>query len=64
MEIGDLCKVTSFKTHATCHHNDLVLVSKKLGSVYVEGINLKSLSFHHYLIQELEVISESNSKNN
>jgi hypothetical protein len=59
MKVGDLCKVTKALTHTSCQQDDLVLISRKVGSVYVEGINLKTLSFHHYLIHELEVISES-----
>ena len=59
MKVGDLCKVSKANTHKSCQQDDLVLVSRNIGSVYVEGINLKTLSFHHYLIHELEVISES-----
>lgn len=59
MKVGDLCKVLQEDTHTPCQKKDLVLVTKKLGSVYVEGINLKTLKFHHYNKFELEVISEN-----
>ena len=58
MKVGDLCKVIKEGTHTTCQKDDLVLITKKLGSVYVEGINLKTLNFHHYCKHELETISE------
>ena len=59
MKIGDLCKVLQEDTHTPGQKKDLVLVTKKLGSVYVEGINLKTLKFHHYNKFELGVISAS-----
>ena len=59
MRIGDLSKVQKENTHRPSQQGNLVLVTKQVGSVYVEGINLKTLKFHHYLIHELKVISES-----
>ena len=58
MKVGDLCKVLQEDTHTPGQQKDLVLVTKKLGSVYFEGINLKTLKFHHYNKFDLEVISE------
>ena len=58
MKVGDLCKVVKEDTHVTSQKGDLILVLAKLGSVYAKGINLKTLAFHHYIIQELEVVSE------
>jgi hypothetical protein len=57
MKVGDLCKVVKEDTHMSSQKDDLILVLAKIGSVYVKGINLKTLAFHHYIIQELEVIS-------
>jgi len=59
MKVGDLCKVQKENTHWAAQQGNLVLITKQVGSVYVEGINLKTLKFHHYNISELEVISES-----
>lgn len=63
LKVGDLCKVLQEDTHTPCQQKDLVLITKKIGSVqsnlYVEGINLKTRKFHHYNKFELEVISES-----
>ena len=59
MRVGDLCKVQKENTHWASQQGNLVLITKQVGSVYVEGINLKTLKFHHYNISELEVISES-----
>ena len=58
MKVGDLCKVQKENTHWASQQGNLVLVTKYVGSTYVEGINLKTLKFHHYAKTELEVISE------
>lgn len=59
MKVGDLCKVILANTHVETQLDHLVLITKKVGSAYVEGINLKTLRIHHYNKFELEVISES-----
>ncbi len=59
MKVGDLCKVQKENTHWASQQDNLVLITKLKGSVYVEGINLKTLKFHHYNKSELKVISES-----
>ena len=65
MKVGDLCKVISSVTHVTSQEGDLVMITKDQSnskweeSLYIEGINLKTLAFHHYTTSELEIVSES-----
>jgi hypothetical protein len=67
MKVGDLCKVTKANTHQISQEGDLVIVTKYVrhfpreDSMYVEGINLKTLKFHHYRKSDIEVINEKNS---
>tara|TARA_B100001250_G_C19753090_1_gene768752 strand:+ start:404 stop:583 length:180 start_codon:yes stop_codon:yes gene_type:complete len=59
MKVGDLCKIRKENTHIICQQGDLVLITKIIGSVYAEGINLKTCKFHHYCKDELEVINDN-----
>ena len=59
MNVGDLCVVSRMNTHSPCQLGQLVLVTKNLGSVYLEAMNIKTLNFHHYSYNDLELISES-----
>ena len=58
MNIGDICRVTKDGTHKSPQMGDLVLLTRTFGSVYVEGINLRTNTRYHYLKIELEVINE------
>ncbi len=57
MRIGDICRVIK-NSHRKPQKGDLVLLNRTFGSVYVEGINLRTNRTHHYLKTELEVINE------
>ena len=54
MNIGDICRVNTNLSHKPTQQNDLIMITRKVGSVYVEGINLKTNTKHHYLKTELE----------
>ena len=56
MRIGDICRVNTIMSHKPSQQNDLVLLTRTFGTVYVEGINLRTNTTHHYLRTELEVI--------
>ena len=56
MNIGDICRVNTNLSHKPTQQNDLIMITRKVGSVYVEGINLKTNTKHHYLKTELEVV--------
>ena len=56
MQIGDICKVIK-NGHTKPQKNDLIIITRKVGSVYVEGINLRTNTRHHYLKTELEVVT-------
>jgi len=56
MRIGDICRVTKDNTHKSPQIDDLVLLTRTFGSVYVEGINLRTNTRYHYLKTELEII--------
>ena len=66
MKAGDLCRVTVKWSHSTSQLNDLVLLIDNIGAsdlpgaTYFKGLNIKTNKFHHYHINELEVISEHN----
>jgi len=53
IEVGDLCRVIK-NGHTKPQLGDLVLVTRFVGSAYVEGKNLKTGGTHHYLKVELE----------
>ncbi len=57
MQIGDICKVVE-NGHTEPQLGDLVMIVRTIGSVYVEGVNLRTNTTHHYLKTELEVINE------
>ena len=57
MRIGDICRVTKDGTHKSPQIGDLVLITRLVGSVYVEGTNLRTNTRHHYLKTELEVVT-------
>ena len=57
MRIGDICRVTKDGTHKSPQIGDLVLITRLVGSVYVEGTNLRTNTTHHYLKTELEVVT-------
>ena len=57
MRVGDICRVVR-NGHTKSQQGDLVMVTRTVGSVYVEGVNLKTNKRHHYLKTELEVIHE------
>ncbi len=57
MQIGDICKVVE-NGHTEPQLGDLVMIVRTIGSVYVEGVNLRTNTTHHYLKTELEVIHE------
>lgn len=56
MNIGDICKVVE-NGHKRPQIDDLVLITRLVGSVYVEGTNLRTNTRYHYLRTELEVIT-------
>ena len=53
MEVGDICLVIK-NGHIKPQVGDLVIITRILGSVYVEGTNLSTNTTHHYLTTELE----------
>ena len=53
MEIGDLCRVIK-NGHTKPQLGDLIIVTRFVGSAYVEGTNLRTNTTHHYLKIELE----------
>jgi len=55
MQIGDLYRVIK-NGHAKPQLGDLIIVTRFVGSAYVEGINTKTGNRHHYLKVELEKI--------
>ena len=55
MQIGDVCRVIK-NGHTKPQIGDFVIVTRTIGSSYVEGLNLKTNTFHHYLRDELEVL--------
>jgi ribosomal protein L24 len=57
MQIGDICKVIK-NGHKKPQKGDLIMITRFVGSVYVEGTNLRTNTRHHYLKTELEVIHE------
>jgi len=56
MQIGDICKVIK-DGHQVPQVGDLIMITRTVGSVYVEGINLTTNKTHHYLKTELEVVT-------
>ena len=57
MQVGDICRVIK-SGHTKPQKGDLIMITRTVGSVYVEGVNLKTNNRHHYLKTELEVINE------
>ncbi len=57
MQIGDICRVIK-NGHTKPQKGDLIMITRTVGSVYVEGTNLRTNTTHHYLKTELEVIHE------
>ncbi len=57
MRIGDICRVIK-NGHKKPQKGDLIMITRTVGSVYVEGVNLRTNTTHHYLKTELEVINE------
>ena len=57
MNIGDICRVIK-NGHQKPQKGDLIMITRTVGSVYVEGVNLRTNTTHHYLKTELEVIHE------
>ena len=59
MQIGDICRVNTIMSHKPSQQNDLVLLTQTFSNngVYVEGINLRTNTIHHYLRTELEVVT-------
>ena len=57
MRIGDICKVIKDNTHKSPQVGDLIMITRTVGSVYVEGVNLTTNKTHHYLKTELEVVT-------
>ena len=55
MRIGDICKVIK-NGHTKPQMGDLIMITRFVGSVYVEGTNLRTNTRHHYLKVELEAI--------
>ena len=56
MRIGDICRVTKDGTHKSPQIGDLVLITRLVGSAYLEGINLRTNTRYHYLKTELEEV--------
>ena len=57
MKVGDLYRVIKnghTKTRVAPQLGDLIIVTRFVGSSYVEGINTKTGNRHHYLKVELE----------
>ena len=57
MVIGELYRVVrnNFKTMQL---GDLVIITKEVGIAYVEGMNLRTNTRHHYLKVELEKLCQ------
>ena len=55
VQIGDICKVIK-NGHQKPQMGDLIMITRFVGSVYVEGTNLRTNTRHHYLKVELEVV--------
>ena len=53
MNIGDLCRVI-VNNHTNWQLGDFVLITRFVGSAYVEGINTRTGNRHHYLKDNLE----------
>lgn len=53
MEVGDICLVIK-NGHTKPQVGDLVIITKEVGTAYVEGMNLRTNTRHHYLKVELE----------
>jgi len=56
MQIGDICRVTKDGSK-TPQVGDLVLITRIIGSVYLEGTNLRTNTRYHYLKTELEMVT-------
>ena len=56
MRIGDICRVIK-NGHQKPQKGDLIMITRLVGSVYVEGTNLRTNTRHHYLKTELEVVT-------
>jgi len=56
MRIGDICRVIK-NGSKTPQVGDLVLITRIVGSVYLEGTNLRTNTRYHYLKMELEVVT-------
>ncbi len=56
MRIGDICRVIK-NGHQKPQMGDLIMITRLVGSVYVEGTNLRTNTRHHYLKTELEVVT-------
>jgi len=56
MRIGDICRVVE-NGHKKPQKGDLIMITRLVGSVYIEGTNLRTNTRHHYLKTELKVIA-------
>lgn len=53
MKIGDLYRI-KIQGHTDWQLGDLIMITRFVGSAYVEGINAKTGNRHHYLKDNLE----------
>ena len=52
MQVGDLCKVVK-NGHTIPQIDDVIVITRFVGSAYVEGVNLVTNRRHHYLRDNL-----------
>jgi hypothetical protein len=48
MQVGDLCKVVK-NGHSIPQIDNVIIITRFVGSAYVEGVNTRSGRRHHYL---------------
>ena len=66
MKAGDLCKVIKKDTHTQCQYGQYVIILRPLNPLKIEMpapkwfevINHTTGKWHHFYIEDLEVISE------
>jgi len=52
IEVGDLCKVVK-NGHSIPQIDNVIVITRFVGSAYVEGVNLVTNRRHHYLRDNL-----------
>ena len=57
IKIGNVCRVISAHSHTPPQLGDLVLITRKVIDLVLEGQNLRTNKTHHYMYSELEIIA-------